>query len=40
MVLPLVSVCSKDYLNFFVKSSKVSRKRVAEAKANFLKVNA
>ena len=38
--LPLVSVCLKDFLNFFMKSSKVPRERVVEAKASCQKVEA
>ena len=42
VVLPLVSVCSKDSLNFVMKSLKVLRGRVveAEAKASGQKVDA
>ena len=41
-MLPLVLVCSKDPLNFVMKSLKVPRERVVEAevKASYQKVNA
>ena len=42
IVLPLVSVCLKDSLNFVMKSSKVPRERVVEVevKASCWKVDA
>ena len=34
-----ISVCSKDSLNFFMKSSKVPSERVAEVKASYQRVD-